>query len=77
MNEPKNFEEFRKKQLDNERTFDLHTAMLQELSTKQDAHTKMLTALQVDVSDIKSAMATKDDIARLEGLIKQLLERGK
>ena len=34
-----------------------------------------LDRIESDVSSIKASMATKDDIARLEGLIKQLLPK--
>jgi hypothetical protein len=66
MNEPKNFDDFKKKQLDNERTFDLHTEMLKELSTTLDTHTIILTSLQTDVASIKNTMATKVDISNVE-----------
>lgn len=66
MNEPKNFEEFRKKQLDNERVFDNFEALLKEHDAKLDRHTHMLAALQTDVTSIKTTMATKDDISTLE-----------
>jgi hypothetical protein len=58
MNEPKNFEEFKRKQADNERTFDLHTEMLKEISTTLDSHTVILTGLQSDITSIKTTMAT-------------------
>jgi hypothetical protein len=79
MNEPKNFDEFRKKQLDNERTFDLHTEMLKELSTTLDSHTVILTGLQSDVTSIKTTVETRlnnleSDVTSIRATQEQILK---
>lgn len=73
MNNPKNFDDFRKHQAENERTFDLYLEMLKEHDAKLDSHTKMLVALQSDVSSIKSTVETR--LVSIETMLQELLKR--
>jgi ABC-type enterochelin transport system substrate-binding protein len=46
-----------------------------EIGTLFDRNFERLDDIETDISIIKATMATKDDIARLEGLIMQLLQQ--
>lgn len=67
-----------RRQTEVERTQELHTAMLQEISTKQDEHGRQLTLLVHEVIGVKSAVEKRfDAIADVQRLIlARLPEKG-